>query len=147
MPTRNETSFSCSPGCNFTGGFARNNFPGSHHSAFCNQRQLDFSTAVSYPCSSHTAFSPAGVEPSMGSSSPPHYLFLRGPLGPTALLQHRNRNSCCYSQFPYYHCSSIRFFFILLTSLWIYIPVTPCSSLPSSACVLKLFPSQTLIIP
>ena len=79
----------------------------------------------------------------MDSSSPPHYRFLRGPLGPTALLQHRNRNSCCYSQCPYYHCSSIRFFFILLASLWIYIPVTPCSSLPSSACVLKLFPFQT----
>ena len=34
MPTGNETSFSCSPSCDFTGGFARNNFPGCHSSAF-----------------------------------------------------------------------------------------------------------------
>ena len=34
MPTGNETSFSCSPSCDFTCGFARNNFPGCHSSAF-----------------------------------------------------------------------------------------------------------------
>lgn len=48
---------------------------------FCNQRRLDFSTAVSYPCSSHTAFSPAGVEPSMDSSSPPPLPLSKGTSG------------------------------------------------------------------
>lgn len=147
MPTGNETSFSCSPGCNFTGGFARNNFPGSHHSAFA-IRDGWISPPLSHIPAVRTLLSvQQGWNPPWTLPAPPLYCFLRGPLGPTALLQHRNSNSCCYSQFPYYHCSSIRFFFILLTSLWIYIPVTPCSSLPSSACVLKLFPSQTLIIP
>ena len=90
VPTRKGTSFSCSPSCNLTNGCARVNFPGSHRSAW-----QDCSTSVPFPCSLHTTFSPAGAEPSPGSS---RALPLPPPLsGGTSGSYGRNSNSCCYS--------------------------------------------------
>ena len=148
MPTGKETSFSCSPSCNFTGGFARNNFPGCHSSAFAIRdgwicAPLSHFPAVGTVLLVQKAWEPPtpqalpgpplqlseGTSVSYGSTLAPQQEQLL--LLPMALL------SLFLNPF---------FSFLLLSSLWIYHPVPACSSWPSSACVLlQLFPSQTLI--
>ena len=114
---------------------------------FCNQRRLDFSTNVSFPRSLHTACSPAGVEPSVGSSRPLPLPLSKGTSGSYNSTLAPQQEQLLLLPMALLSLFLNPFFsFLLLSSLWIYHPVPPCSSWPSSACVLlQLFPSQTLI--
>ena len=144
MPTGKETSFSCSPSCNFTGGFARNNFPGSHSSAFAIRDGWICAPLSHFPAVGTVLLVQQGWKP-----PPPRAL--TGPPQPRSVGTNVSEGSTQQPQqdqlllLPMALLSLFLnpfFSFLLFSSLWIYHPVT---SWPSSACVLlQLFPSQSL---
>ena len=111
MPTGKETSFSCSPSCNFTGGFARNNFPGCHSSAFAIRDGWISAPLSHFPAVGTVLLVQQGWKPPPPRALPgPPLQLSEGTSVSYGSTLHRNRNSCCSSQWPYYLCSSIRFF-------------------------------------
>ena len=148
MPTGKETSFSCSPSCDFTGGFARNNFPGCHSSAFAIRDGWICAPLSHFPAVGTVLLVQQGWKPppprALPGPPPPLSEGTSGSYGSTLAPQQEQ-----LLLFPMALLSLFLnpfFSFLLLSSLWIYHPVPPCSSWPSSACILlQLFPSQTLI--
>ena len=145
MPTGNETSFSCSPSCNFTGGFARNNFPGSHSSAFAIRDGWISAPLSHFPAVGTVLLVQQGWKPPPPRAlpGPPPYLFLRGPLCPRALLYTATGTAVALDNGLTISVPQ-SIFFLSLAQLSLDLP--PCSTLLILA-FLSLRPSATFPFP
>ena len=143
MPTGNETSFSCSPSCNFTGGFARNNLVPilqllqSEMVGFVHRCLISLQLAQCFWCSR------AGSLPLHRLFQAPPYNFLREPLCPRALLYTATGTAVALANGLTISVPQ-SIFFLSLAQLSLDLP--PCSTLLILA-FLSLHPSATFPFP